>query len=271
MMKKFLVLLPLAIVAVFLAASGLTASAAPSGQLPQFSTPTPGPDGRIIYIVQPGDTCLRIQLISGIPVDQIRILNRLDENCTLSIGQEILLGLGGPSGATNTPDASQPTTTPEPPTPTPFAGLATVCVLVYDDLNGDSLRQETEVVIDGGVISITGSSGQYSSTVNSIAGIEPSCFENVPEGTYNLSVGVPDNYFPTTSLNYQLDVSAGENIFVDFGAQTAETTAIETGDDSGTGLLGILGAVLVLGGLGLGVYYWQVYGRRPKFQPPGLR
>lgn len=271
MMKRFFALLPLAVVAVFVAATSLTASAAPSPQLPQFATPTPGPDGRIVYIVQPGDTCLRIQLISGVPVDQLRILNRLDENCTLSIGQEILLGLGGPSGATPTLDASQPTFTPEPPTPTPFPGLATVCVLVYDDLNGDSLRQETEVLISGGVVSITGTSGQFSSTLTSLGGIDPDCFQDVPEGTYNLSVGLPDNYFPTTTLNFELEINAGEQVFVGFGAQTAETTAVQTGDEGGANLLGIVGGVLILAGAGLGFYYWQAYGRKPKFQPPGMR
>ncbi len=259
-------LLTLALALVLSAAFQLTAQAAPSYQLPQFATPTPGADGRIIYIVQPGDTCLRIQLISGVPVEQIRTLNRLDENCTLSVDQPILLGLGGPSGATPTVDVSLPTPIPPDPTATPFAGLASLCVVAYDDINGDSLRQETEVIIPNAVISITGTSGQFSNTLNSIAGLDPSCFENVPEGTYNLSVGVPENYFATTALDYQLEVLAGGEYFVDFGAQSNETTAIQTDNDSSVNLLGIVGLVLVLAGIGLGVYYWQSYGgRRLKF------
>jgi len=50
-----------------------TAQAAPPLQVPIY-TPTPGPDGRIIYIVQANDTLLRISLISGVPVDQLRAL-----------------------------------------------------------------------------------------------------------------------------------------------------------------------------------------------------
>ena len=41
------------------------AYAAPALQLTEFPTPTPGPDGRIIYIVQDGDTLWRIAAVKG--------------------------------------------------------------------------------------------------------------------------------------------------------------------------------------------------------------
>jgi hypothetical protein len=39
------------------------ASAAPDGQ---FVTATPGPDGRITYVVVEGDSCLQVALLHGI-------------------------------------------------------------------------------------------------------------------------------------------------------------------------------------------------------------
>ncbi len=36
-------------------------TAAPPLQATDFATPTPGPDGKIIYIVQPGDSLWRIE------------------------------------------------------------------------------------------------------------------------------------------------------------------------------------------------------------------
>lgn len=62
------------------------ADAAP--ELQGFVTATPGPDGRITYIVVEGDTCSSVALNHGITVQQLRQFNtRLDENCTIKIGR----------------------------------------------------------------------------------------------------------------------------------------------------------------------------------------
>ncbi len=266
-MKRILILTGLTFTFFLLASFALTVSASEQTQLPQFATPTPGADGRIIYIVGEGDSCVRISLLTGVPVDQIRSLNRLDETCLLTPGQELLIGIGGPSGATATPEVSAVTPTPGQPTPTPLPGEGLVCVLLYDDLNGDSLRQETEVTIPDGAVSITGSSGQFSQTTNTVAGLDPICFEKVPEGRYNISVAAPEGFNPTTQLNYTIEVQAGAQIFVDFGAQQAnEPIPQETGSEDGSsGLLGLVGGILLLAGAGLGVYAWLAYGRKPPY------
>ncbi len=121
------------------------AQASPQFQYTPFPTPTPGPDGRILYKVQPGDTLLRISLIAGVPLDELRGLNKLVGD-NIVVGQELLLGLGGPSQVTPTPGPS-PTPTIEPPTPTPIAGAGILCVLLYNDRNGNSIRQEEEPTI----------------------------------------------------------------------------------------------------------------------------
>ncbi|MFC2055931.1 LysM peptidoglycan-binding domain-containing protein, partial [Chloroflexota bacterium] len=77
------------------------AQAAPDRQIPIY-TPTPGPDGRIIWIVKANDTLLSISLISGVPVDEIRGLNNLTSD-TIYENQELLLGLAGPEEITVTP------------------------------------------------------------------------------------------------------------------------------------------------------------------------
>src|SRR5215212_4134749 len=59
----------------------LPVSAAPYTQ--GFATATPGPDGRILYIVQQDDSCSGVALKHGISVVQLRQFNtRLDEDCT---------------------------------------------------------------------------------------------------------------------------------------------------------------------------------------------
>lgn len=253
----------------------VTAQALPPSQLPQFATPTPGADGRIIYIVQEGESCLRIQLLTGVPVEQLRILNKLDENCTITPGQELVIGIGASSSEPTAGPAV--TETPSQPTPTPPPGNATVCIHLYDDVNGDSLLQDTEVRIADGAVSLTGASGQFSEARPTIAGADPVCFENVPQGSYNLSAAAPEGYYPTTQQTYTLEVMAGIEYHVDFGAQKSDNSIPEAGDtteEGGNSLLGILGALLLLIGLGLGVYSWRVFVRKPPMQdqtkPPSI-
>jgi hypothetical protein len=249
----------------------VTAQALPPSQLPQFATPTPGADGRIIYIVRENDSCLRIQLLTGVPVEQLRVLNRLDENCTVTVGQELVIGIGAGTSSEQPTAGPAPTETPSQPTPTPLPGNATVCILLYNDINGDSLVQEGETVIADGAVSVTGASGQFSEARATIAGVDPTCFENVPEGVYTLNAAAPQGYYPTTQQTYRLEVVAGREYRVDFGAQQADTSLPQTGEPSaegGSALLGIVGGLLLLIGIGLGIYSWTAFGRKPPMQQP---
>jgi len=250
----------------------LSGKASPAPQLQQYATPTPGPDGRIIYIVQEGDNCISIALKSGITLEQLRAFNsKLDENCTnLQVEQELLLGLGGPAAYTPT---AGPSPTPAPPTvtPTPFTGTTEVCALLFDDVNGDALRQTTEIGIAGGAVSLSNTAGTYSQTQDTVSTLdadtgEPvlTCFTDVPEGEYNVSMAIPDGYNATMTLNYTIQVKAGDRAFVDFGAQSqaAAATTASNQDGSQSPLLGIVGALMLLGGVGLGWYAWRM--RQPR-------
>jgi hypothetical protein len=202
-----------------------------------------------------------------VPKEQIISLNRLDENCLLVAGQELLLGIGGPSGATPTAGADAATPTAQAPTPTPLPGEGSICISLYLDENGDALKQDAETLVENGAISISGSSGQFTQTSNT-GGLEAVCFEKVPEGAYNISIAAPEGYNPTTRLNYNVELKAGDQIFVDFGAQLAVSAPLSqpAEEESGGGnLLGIVGGGLVLAGIGLAVYAWFAYGRKPNY------
>ncbi|PWH19635.1 MAG: hypothetical protein DDG59_02545 [Anaerolineae bacterium] len=230
-------------------------SASYPAQLTPFPTPTPGPDGRIIYIVQPGDTLIRISLISGVPIEELRGLNKLTGD-NIIVGQELLLGLGGPTIETPMP-GPRPTPTPEIPTPTPLPGSGRVCVLLYDDVNGDALRQETENAIPGGAISLSERAGKTALNGETRGGSDPVCFDDLPEGEYTVSVAIPSGYNPTTINTITIKLSAGDETYLDFGAQKnsqalAEEPAI-SGEPSSP-LLGIVGAFFVLAGILLGLF-----------------
>jgi murein DD-endopeptidase MepM/ murein hydrolase activator NlpD len=261
--KRFFILFTL--ISLLLFGLWLPANAAPNMQQ-IIPTGTPGPDGRILYVVQAGDSCFRVAAIHGITVDQLRQLNsKLDQDCNLIEGQELLIGIISQAG---TPTAG-PSPTPAPPTasPTPFTGTTEICVLLFDDVNGNALREEIEPAVAGGAVSVTENNGEYSAAQDTVIPADPAayqgiCFSNVPEGSYNITVGVPENYNPTMSLNYSLEVKAGDRAFVDFGiqSQTIEPPPGQEGQPSDPGtspIFGIIGGLLLLGGAGLGYYAWR--------------
>lgn len=275
-MKKLSVLTIISLTFVLLASGVLTTQVAAQS----VSTPTPGPDGRILWIVDEGQNCTQIATMAGITLAQLRTLNpSLDQSCALTAGQVLVIGNGGPGGSTPTTGPIA-TATPSAATATPFPGTADVCVLLYDDLNGDALHQETEPGIAGGAISISGSSAQYSQTAPTSDLIDPICFEKVPVGVYTISVAAPTGYNPTTMLTYTLEVKQGDvqvdeaevgsQVYVDFGAQKSSQAPIQEtssggGDDNL--IVGIVGGGLLLAGLGLAFYAWRMYGRKPKYMP----
>jgi murein DD-endopeptidase MepM/ murein hydrolase activator NlpD len=257
-----LIVLSVIVLLLFLGIS-LPVAAAPVAQ--GFQTATPQPDGRILYFVVEGDSCSGVAFKHGISVVQLRQFNtRLDENCTLTIGQQLIVGLAILNGAT----AGAAPTLPLPTvTATPVSGTTEVCVLLFNDMNGDALRQETEFGIDGGAVSLTNLNGSYSHTEDTTAATDPdtaepvrACFVDVPSGEYSISVAVPDQYNATMLLSYTLTVKAGDRASIDFGAQSKAVTVSETTDEQTGGrssVLGIFGILLLLGGAGLGYYAYR--------------
>ena len=256
-----------------------SAQASPSVQGGGFQTPTAGPDGRIIYIVGEGDSCQRIAILHNITINQLRSLNPAldDDECVVVIGQELMIGVGGPANAPTATPGPSPTPAGDLPSPTPASGSTAICVILFEDVNGDGIRQETELGIAGGAISVTNTLGKYSRTQDTTDEIdigtgEPAyvCFgetdpdvkdipesEKLPEGKYTVSAAVPDGYNPTIALSYSIEIKAGEQAFIPFGAQVQETapeSPTESENKDTSALLGILGALLLVGGGGLGWY-----------------
>lgn len=232
------------------------AQAAPDAQVPIY-TPTPQPDGRIIYIVKVNDTLLGISLITGVPVDKLRVLNNLTSD-TIYEGQQLLLGLAGPVEITPTAGPT-PTPTPVLPTPSPKPGQGTLCILLFNDINGDSIRQESEPWIPGGAISFGNRAGNISETLTTPSGDEHQCFPELPEGIYTISVAVPEGYNPTTETTYETPLRAGDTTYINFGAQAnsqtlAQAPAIPAPEGSRSPLLGILGGIFLLAGAGVAFF-----------------
>jgi len=233
----------------------LDVQAAPPYQIPIY-TPTPGPDGRIIYIVKANDTLLGISLITGMSVEELRGLNNLTSD-TIYEGQQLLLGLGGPPEVTPTIGPT-PTATPVLPTPTPKPGRGDLCILLFNDRNGDSIRQEDEASIPGGAISFGNRAGTVSEATSSQPGLEHQCFEDLPEGEYTITIAVPEDYNATTQTTSEVILRGGEITYQNFGAQV-NSQAIDPGvvlpeEGEKSPLLGIVGGLLLVAGIGFAVF-----------------
>lgn len=217
-------------------------------------TPTPGADGRILYIVQAQDTCMTIALryLNG-DVDKLRELNNLDTDCVIIPNQELLLGTH--LEPTSTPGPS-PTPTQPPPTATPFAGNGEICIMLYDDVNGNAMLEPGEAPIAEGAISIMDVKGEITRNGKTASQPDPVCFSDLPEKEYNISVGPPEGYNATTAMNYTLTLKAGDKSIMNFGAQLSSVAApVPVSEGGRSPLLAIAGLLLLLAGVLTGVYF----------------
>lgn len=262
MKKLLLTIMALGFVGTFVFSLSIPANAATPLQQTLEPSPTAGPDGRIIYTVLPGDSPWLISAKFGIPYTDLLALNGWGANEVLQPGQEVLLGLGGPVDATQ-PPAITPIPVTEGPTPTLGPGTAEVCILLFDDANGDALRQDSEGSIAGGAVSLSERTGLYSSSDPTLSGFDDDglplrvCYDTLPEGEYSISVAVPEGYNPTTQMDISFPLNAGDESTLNFGAQLSSQAAaanpsVEEGGRSP--LLGVIGIALLLAGIGLGIF-----------------
>ncbi len=257
MQKKFSAMLIVFIIlmAVVSFRAALPVSANGNAQVYYF-TPTAQPDGRILYTIKPGDTCISIALLNNITEDQLRLLNDLSGDACLFLreGNQLIIGVL----------EEQPTVGPLAtatsilPSPTPFNGTGELCVMLFNDVNGNALIDDavTEPPLSGGAISVTDRDGKVSLTEKTNSTDEV-CFLDLSEGEYTISIAVPEGYNPTMQTNVTLKITAGDITAVDFGAQTslaAENSPVETQQKPRSPLLGILGGLVILFGIGIGVY-----------------
>jgi hypothetical protein len=175
--------------------------------------------------------------------------------------------------ASPTPEAS--------PTPTAPAS-ASVCVLAYHDRNGDTVRDEaTEELLPNAEFTLTGASG-VSAAYTSDGISEPYCFTGLVAGSYHVAQTPPAGYAPSDQAEYDVSVTEGTNLPLQFGnvrqespaATTAATEAAPAGGQ-GTGTSGgstsgrvfatvakVSGALVLVLVAGMAVLYFVTRRRR---------
>jgi hypothetical protein len=252
---------------------GVEAGTAPIGRLQPtpFPTPTPGPDGRIIYLVQEGDSLWRIAAIAGLSLEELMAMNGIQPGDFISPGMELEIGIGGPAQPTAAQPGAQPTDALPSPTPTPLIGTAEICALLFQDENGNGRLEESELALAGGQISVVDITGNVTGEYTTEALLDQEdligfCFTGLESGDYNVSAAVPPGFNATTSLNAPVAVQPGDIKYLQFGAQPSSALLDADGPDGGgrSSLLGLVGLLLLVGAGGLGYYATRLSNSRPR-------
>jgi hypothetical protein len=232
-------------------------------QVETFVTPTPGPDGRIVYIVKEDDVSFwTIAAKAGISLEELYALNGIQSGDFMIAGMELVLGFGGPTQATPQPGFIE-TETPIQPSATPQFNTGEICVLLFLDENGNARLEESELALADGQISIVDISGNLAADATTTDDVEGYCFKNLEAGDFNVSAAVPSGYNPTTSMNLPLRLQAGDVKFIQFGAQpSAAIENIISDVERGRSIvLGVFGILLLAAAAGIG-FYASRYGRK---------
>lgn len=87
---------------------------------PVSVTSTPGPDGRLVHVVQAGQTLWTIAAVYGVSLDELRERNNL-ANDWIQPGQQLVIRPGEAATASPSPSPSETATLPPPPSPTATA------------------------------------------------------------------------------------------------------------------------------------------------------
>ncbi len=235
-----------------------------------FLTPTPRQDGKIIYIVQVGDSLWRIAAIASITLEELMAMNGIQPGDYITQGMELELGVGGPALATAAPGDAQATPTQDILTPTPVVGTAEICILLFMDENGNGRLEEGELPLAGGQISVVDVNGIVAGEVTTEDLFEDDpvghCFPELTNGDYNVSAAVPPEYNPTTGLNVPVTLNPGDIKYLQFGAQPSSSIggSLNTDDGGRSTVLGFIGVLLLLSAGGLGYYASRMSRRTPR-------
>ncbi len=243
-------------------------------------TATPLPDGSIVHTVRAGDTLYAIAYDYDVPADQIIALNAISDPGWLNIGQELIISRPGgviaaaatPETAT-TPPAALPLleSTPQAQAQTGVSAGGKLCVLAFQDLNQDGLKQSEELLLPAVTFTIRGANGEPARyTTNGIQ--EPYCLDALASGQYQVVAQAASGYRSTLGNAYLLtvDQSTSADLAMGFAqdATASQASATEeasptqqssSADDNKTPsrlplILGITTVVLLLAAGGVGFF-----------------
>jgi len=274
-------------------------------------TATPRSDGAVVHVVQPGDSfwALAIQYAATMgltPEEALREIPARNNNpSVINNGMELIIvppSEDGGQAVAEAPDEAEESTEVDPEAEaTPEAGennneepstvgqtdtssstiadvlpeisAGSICVQVFEDLNHDGERSETdESAMADQAVTISQDGNTITTYVTDGSG-DLHCFEDLDSGTYQVQIFPTADYVTTGDDSWAVGIVEGVTIPVSFGLQAApegvanagEQAADSTGDPAtdeqttgggladniGTIVLGVAAVLIVLAGAGV--------------------
>jgi LysM repeat protein len=107
----------------------------------------------------------------------------------------------------------------------PLATTASVCVMMFDDVNQNRIQNSGEALLAGGVITLRQGATDVTSYQTNGAS-EPYCFEDLEPGSYTAVAVAPDGYGLTTPASLVISLQAGTSFRLQFGAAQGVVVAV---------------------------------------------
>lgn len=136
-----------------------------------------------------------------------------------------------------------------------------ICVMLYDDLNGNGVHDPGETHVLGGNFALADMStgdvlDEHTSTESES---EAFCFSSLTSGNYRITAESPEGFTPTTRTYWDLTLAAGTTANLEFGSQlTGKSDQIDEVSNTASALrpaiLGTAGVVLLLAAVGVAGY-----------------
>jgi len=200
-----------------------------------------GPGGAIIAVYTT-DGVHEPKCFSGLALGNYRVEERNPAGYPISTtpdlwavtifpGATFSVAFGDQAVPTPTPTGPPPAT----PTPTATPTIASICVVVYDDANGNGRRESVlgEGPIAGAKLTLRDSGGAVVATYIT-TGAEPFCFSGLAPGNYTVTEQNPPGYASTTPHIWGAWLLAGSVVKTEFGAQLSPTPTVTPTPRTGT-------------------------------------
>jgi len=237
----------------------------PSGPTPvPLPSPTPQADGAVVHVVQSGDSfwSLAIQYaeVMGLtPEEALLAIPALNNNPSVissgmvliivppsedggqateeSVEDEVDTGETAESSETSEELSAQATS--EANTQSTIAEVlpqispGSICVQVYEDVNGDNERAaEGEPPMADQAISLS-QDGNTITTVITDGSADLHCFDSLESGTYQVRIFPSADYMVTGDDSWAVAIAEGVMIPVSFGLQIAPDSVADAGEQTG--------------------------------------
>ncbi len=191
---------------------------------PPWVSPTPDEMGAIMVIVQPGESMWIIAARAGLTLPELLAMNNLTEADIISPGDVLLIGYATPTAPTTAPQLITPSATPPPPTPriTPTQAEASICLVAFDDLDRDGLRDPGEPLRAGVAFTVYNAQAVVANHISEATGTN--CL-TLPPGEYRVTRSVLSNEVLTTAGDWALSLGPGSELRQEFGSFIGEAPA----------------------------------------------